>query len=46
LGSGAGVITIVRTALIEPLVEGVNVTVNVHNAPTARLLPQLLDWVK
>jgi hypothetical protein len=36
----------VRAALIEPVVGGVKVTVNARNAPTARRLPQLLDWVK
>lgn len=36
----------VKVALIEPVVEGVNVTVNVHKSPTPRVLPQLLFWVK
>ena len=33
----------VNTALMEPVVEGVKVTVKVHDAFAARLLPQLLD---
>jgi len=33
----------VNTALMEPVVAGVKVTVKAHDALAARLLPQLLD---
>jgi hypothetical protein len=37
---------IVKVALIDPIVDGVKVTVKVHTAPAATLLPQLLVSLK
>ena len=36
----------VKAALMELVVAGVKVTVKVHKAPAAKLLPQLLDSAK
>ena len=36
----------VNAAVMEPVVEGVKVSVKVHSAPAAKALPQLSVWAK